>query len=122
MHDNNILTPPSRGETLSRYVIGIVLLSMLVGPWINDIQPIWSQWSNGSTTNQALITFLLFKILFVAVQLCFLYVAVFRPMTLHAEGQRHHDAFVEEIQTELAALRIQLDAVLPPVENRSMKR
>ena len=118
MNHDNTLTPPNRGETLSRYVIGILLLSMLVGPWINDIQPMWSQWSNGIATIQAAITFLLFKILFAAVQLCFLYFAIYRPMTLNAEEQRHHDAFVREVQTELAALRIQIDAVLPPVGDR----
>lgn len=118
MNHDNTLTPPNRGETLSRYVIGILLLSMLVGPWINDIQPMWSQWSSGIATNQAAITFLLFKILFAAVQLCFLYFAIYRPMTFYAEEQRHHDAFVREVQTELAALRIQIDAVLPPVGDR----
>lgn len=113
MKSENVLTPPHCSETLMTYVVAILLLSMLAGPWINDIPPLWSRWSDGSATNQTLFTFLLFKSIFVAVQLCFVYYAVFRPMTLHAREQRQHYAFVQKIQNELAELRTQLAAIAP---------
>lgn len=118
MKQVNMLTLPNRGETLWRCITGIILFSMLFGPWMNEFQTNWSRWSNGDATNQALISFLLLKMLFSAVQVSILYLAVFRPMSMHASEQRQSDAFVQEVQAELADLRFQVIAMLRSPDGR----